>query len=1009
MSASLTAPAADSSGPRDAVSAGLSYVVRDTVIYNDAGVANNNTWEPYVGVLGNSAFLVGVNTFAEGEPGKQRFAYVVQHVDGRTLVAGDHFFGDDGIAYRGPINASRQDGNPQRIAGDPRPGAVNIITGAEASPHLNDAFRSDGRWDLGFDRLLDGRYGTVQTFSLAPDTLAATPLAKAFDAANGRLTEGVAASNQSSRFGGDLVGLDNGNFVVLVEDRSRVRNPAGNTTVFTIVKPDGTIVRETTVVANTDIWANLAAVQGGFAVRAGGILRFFDNSGDLKGEVDQVTSGVEFDRGRGDATRIAGHIHSPYVFLAGVGSVKDDEGTKVSGVRIAVFDSRTQGFIAHARVDDFEAAFDRVVVASDALDRVTVAYEARPTGYAGKQVVARVLKLDDCAGALEPVTGNFFAFLNHGEAAFITMNPSISMTTREILVAAKGNVNLANAVEQGPDSFAQTSVYTVLTHPEPKDDPTTPATPELPSSLANAGLTQTVADTVIYNDAGVANNNTWEPYVGVLGNSTFLVGVNTFAEGEPGKQRFAFVMQPASGGPNVRGDHFFGDDGTPYRGPINASRQDGNPQRIAGDTRPGAVNIITGAEASPHLTDPFRSDDRWDLGFDRLTDGRYGTVQTFSIHPASLAQTPLSKAFDAANGRATEGVAASNQSTRFGGDLVALDNGNFVVLVEDRSRLRNPAGNATTATIVSPTGAIVKETFVVANGDIWCNLAAYQGGFAVRASGILYFYGNDGTLRGTLDGNASGVAFDRGRGDATRIAGHINRPYVYLAGVAPIITPAGNIDAGVRLAVFDPRTLTAVTSIRVDALSGGFGRVVVTSDALDRVTVAYESKPAGFSQNQVVARVLQFNGCTLRIEPLTENFFAFQNHGEVDFATSNPSVSMTTRQILVAAKGRVNLANNIAAGPDSFAQTSLYTVIAHPNPQDDPTQPVAGGGVVLSKAVVVAGGKFELSWQGGKAPYTLQTRSSITGSWTDVQTGITGNAVSIQAGGKQAYFQVISQ
>ena len=86
------------------------------------------------------------------------------------------------------------------------------------------------------------------------------------------------------------------------------------------------------------------------------------------------------------------------------------------------------------------------------------------------------------------------------------------------------------------------------------------------------------------------------------------------------------------------GEVFYSDSGAPYTGQINGSRQNGNPGRVAGDTRPGAVNFIAGGEASPHMFDEFQSDGRWDLGVDRLDDGRYGAVQTYSIDPETLAQ-----------------------------------------------------------------------------------------------------------------------------------------------------------------------------------------------------------------------------------------------------------------------------------------------------------------------------------------------------------------------------------
>src|SRR5262249_33109862 len=148
----------------------------------------------------------------------------------------------------------------------------------------------------------------------------------------------------------------------------------------------------------------------------------------------------------------------------------------------------------------------------------------------------------------------------------------------------------------------------------------------------------------------------WEPYASVLGTNTFLIVMNTFAEGTEDSQRLALAFQPVDGGPVGLGDVFFDDAGKPYRGVINASRQDGNPGRVAGDARPGAVNFLAGAEASPHTVTGFNSDNRWDLGLDRLADGRYGTVQIYSLDRTSLAQSPKTKALDAVNGRLTSGT-----------------------------------------------------------------------------------------------------------------------------------------------------------------------------------------------------------------------------------------------------------------------------------------------------------------------------------------------------------------
>src|ERR1044071_7618531 len=99
----------------------------------------------------------------------------------------------------------------------------------------------------------------------------------------------------------------------------------------------------------------------------------------------------------------------------------------------------------------------------------------------------------------------------------------------------------------------------------------------LPTSAEELGLSRLKADQTIYNTNTLANLDNWEPYISVLGNSVFLIEANTFAEDpiDPAKQRFGVTFQPVAGGAHREGDCFYSDEGLPFRGPINASRQNG--------------------------------------------------------------------------------------------------------------------------------------------------------------------------------------------------------------------------------------------------------------------------------------------------------------------------------------------------------------------------------------------------------------------------------------------------
>ncbi len=536
----------------------------------------------------------------------------------------------------------------------------------------------------------------------------------------------------------------------------------------------------------------------------------------------------------------------------------------------------------------------------------------------------------------------------------------------------------------------------------------------VPGSVESVGLTRIVPDKPIIVPQNDALGN-WEPYISVLGTSTFLIEGSTFADGfdaTDGKQRYVVALQPTDGKPGKTVEGFYADNKTPYKGPINASRQNGNPGRVAGDRRPGATRYIVGAEASPHTLSEFGSDNRWTLGFDRLSDGRYGTVQTYNLDTTTLVPTPIMKAADSSNGRLTSGTAAGSQISRFGGDVAGLDNGNFVSVVEDRGHVL-AAGDAVIATIFAADGTIVKDAWVVANGDIWANVASYQGGFAVRckpqdgaATRVIYLFDNAGNLKNTIAQTSSGASYDNGRGDGTRIAGHINSPYIFLFG-----QPAGS--TVMKVAAWDTRNpdRVALFDASEPAFGGGFDRANLAVDALNRITVAWVSKPDGYEQQQVAARVLALNGDTMTITALTPSFLAFVNQAKTgDIRSVGMSVAMTTKQICIAAKGEINLQNKPANGATVNLNTggplkeiNFYTVFSHPSPQDDPTPSASAKPIVVTATRQAQ--DVTITWTGGTGPFLVQT-SPVLGTWIDTVT-TADRTVTLPLVGGAGYIRVL--
>lgn len=773
---------------------------------------------------------------------------------------------------------------------------------------------------------------------------------------------------------GDWEFLSTGNVVVIGESRQGddlvslyKGDAAANHVTVRVVDKTGKEIKATQLASATatksEMWHGSGVTKSGFAVRFSdngvGRVRLFDNAGtpistniDLAAVSGNPIAGAG---GRGDGIGFHGNGNDAYATVA-IG--KDADGK--NHVWLTVLNANGTLRWSKTVADDMELLSPgRCDVGIDSLGRVAVVFDdTAGTGGNARIILGRIF---DPAG--KALGKTFYVSEKELPAAetLESKNPRVAFRNDSIAVVWESR----NSGE--PDKRVVALRQFVI--------------PVRPGSIESAGLKRIVSDTPVTVPAADSLGN-WEPFASVVGTSTFLIEGNTFADGSSTEQRYVVAMQPAAGGAMKLGEAFFNDAGVPFKGAINASRQNGNPGRVAGDPRPGAVNFITGAEASPHVVAGFNSDNRFSGGFDRLGDGRYGTVQTFKLDPATLSQTPLSKAQDSANGRRTSGTAPGNQISRFGGDVAALSDGNFVSVVEDRSNQLRPDGNCATATIFAADGKVVKEAFKVADGDLWANVAAFKGGFAVRVAGKFYFYNNAGELQGDPVAQAtSGENFDAGRGDGTRLGGHINQPWVFLVGRVVGST-------AVRVAIWDARTRTLAAL--ADVSEGGFradaDRAVVAADGLGRFTVAWVSKPDGYEAQQVAARVFEMDEAAKAVKPLTPSFLPFVNASPVGGIRSvGMTVAMTTKQILVAAKGEINLQNQPDQGANSPKEVNFYTVISHPVPKDDPT-PAAGGSNIAPPRISVALSNGQLTITSDPQPlpagFVFEVAPSLNGPWT---------------------------
>jgi len=450
-------------------------------------------------------------------------------------------------------------------------------------------------------------------------------------------------------------------------------------------------------------------------------------------------------------------------------------------------------------------------------------------------------------------------------------------------------------------------------------------TQDLPAEQTTAGITVAVPDVWLFQ-TDVDNRGNWEPFSDIFGDGTCIVSANTFPETEDGMNGKVAFIDPKTGKVEEYW-MFYDDSGKAYNGPFNTARNDGNPTRVAADNRPGGTRYIVGMEATPQYYEGFNTGDRWYKNFSY--DDRVAVVQIFD--KTATGPKPVTNVFDPIYMPGDLAGAQNAAQMRFGGDVQFLSNGNILVVIEDRTKNIVTGGNGAVGAVFDIDGKLIKGPMNMAGDDAshdsWSNLAAFKGGFCVRACNVFTVFDNSGNMLYWFDQSDFSTVKELGRGDGVRIASNINSNYVYFC---------GKDEAGAMVVTrFD-----AVSTKQGDQLQGvteifaneevfapnTFDRADISVDEYDNFCVVYmDTSVTG--QKQIVARV--FND---KMEGVTPTFFAFRYHdgftGDLmGYVSSNCNVTMNNQYILIAAKGLTLDSQTNALSP---ANSTICTVLNNP-------------------------------------------------------------------------------
>ena len=125
----------------------------------------------------------------------------------------------------------------------------------------------------------------------------------------------------------------------------------------------------------------------------------------------------------------------------------------------------------------------------------------------------------------------------------------------------------------------------------------------------------------------------------------------------------------------------------------------------------------------------------------------------------------------------------------------------------------------------------------------------------------------------------------------------------------------------------------------------------------------------------------------------------FVDNGPLDRDPAVGSFNFNAAALVVAPGTQITVTANYSADPlgthNGRTQTSNFS------------DPVILQPPFMITSVTRSGSNVTITWTGGNAPFSLQRRDTIKGTWISVQTGIVSSSTTYSDSGDQAYYQVV--
>ena len=283
-------------------------------------------------------------------------------------------------------------------------------------------------------------------------------------------------------------------------------------------------------------------------------------------------------------------------------------------------------------------------------------------------------------------------------------------------------------------------------------------------------------------------------------------------------------------------------------------------------------------------------------------------------------------------------------------------------------------------------------------GNLLCNNYPFETQFPQPGPGSMYLPGTtfDGNGAASFGGNPTGARLSF-RGNRT--IGNDLLPYKWADGT-------GNGTRGTAFTNYSaPYMITTAGVIPTLSSASSTGEIIGTCAAPNGIYTnvfidVYELDKEGWENGKLFAmpELSDYTTFTNGFPQGKELLGTFVDNGPLDRDPAVGKFRLNAASLGIAAGKEITVTANYSADPAGTRNGRAFT--------SNFSDPVSLRASLRITSVERSGSNVIINWTGGAGPFSLQKKSTVTGTWTTVQTGLNGSSTSYPDSGTSAFYRL---